>query len=129
MRQLFKENRLSSRRIERFEARYDFFSFNDGYSNADLELFQNQYHAWLEAYETDNSLTGYWYVDPQPQFNPESKPDFVWLHLWRDEEEMTTDMSAFEQSPLAEKVTAMTNCQKYTFTGQRKRGQSYMNRE
>jgi hypothetical protein len=105
-----------------FEARYDFCSFNDGHSNADLESFQNEYHAWLEAYETDNGPTGYWYVDLKPQFEPESKPDFVWLHLWRNETEMTTGMTAFEQSPLAERVTAMTSCQNYTFTGQRIRG-------
>ena len=105
-----------------FEARFDFCSFNAGYSNADLESFQNEYHAWLEAYETANSPTGYWYVDLEPQFEPESKPDFVWLHLWRDETEMTAGTTAFEQSPLSERVTEMTSCQNYIFNGQRIRG-------
>jgi len=105
-----------------FEAQFSFCNFKDGYSGADLEAFQNDYHAWLQAYETDNGATRYWYVNLEPQFEPEPQPDFVWVHLWQDEAEMTTGMTAFEQSTLAETVNTMTSCQNYTFSGQRIRG-------
>ena len=79
-----------------FEVRYDFSSSSDGYRNADLEFFQNEYPGWLEGYETDNSPTGYLYVYLELQLDRESKSECVWLHHWRDEEEMATATVSLE---------------------------------
>ena len=46
-----------------FEAWYDFWSSNAGYSNTYLELFKNEYYAWSETHETDNSPTSHLCVD------------------------------------------------------------------
>ena len=105
-----------------FEAQFAFCNYKDGYSANDLASFETDYQAWLDEYEVANGPTGYWYVDLVPQFEPDSKPDFVWLHLWKDAEEKTMGMTAWMAGPLAQAVDQMSSCQNFDFSGTRIRG-------
>ncbi|MBT4379523.1 MAG: hypothetical protein HN900_01395 [Gammaproteobacteria bacterium] len=105
-----------------WEQQFAFCNYKDGYSAKDLASFETDYAAWLDEYEVGNGPTGYGYLDLVPQFEPDSNPDFVWSHLWKNAEEKAAGMAAWMAGPLAQIVDQMSSCQNFDFSIRRIRG-------
>ena len=94
-----------------FTNRFNFCNYNEGHSESSLEEFSDSIRS---VYFTDS----YWNVLLEPQFEPEAKPDFVWLDLWASLEDKDKAYNIYLQN---ESLTSMSEemftCQYVDFAG------------
>ena len=93
-----------------FVNRFNFCNFNEGYSSESLIDFQND----IAATEWSD---GYWYVLLNPTFEPNPKPDFVWLDLWADNADKEIAFGKYNESDLPGKYEGAFTCDNFDFSG------------
>ena len=95
---------------ESFSNRFHFCTFNEGYDNSSLDTFKNEVDStvWSDTY---------WHATLEPTFNPDPKPDFVWLDLWANDADKDMALDKFMESEYANKYLEMFSCNTADFNG------------
>ena len=94
-----------------FVNEFNFCNYNDGISNASLDIFKNDIAA-------TNWSDSYWYVLLEPQFEPaDPKPDFVWLNLWANSADKEMAQTKYFESDLPTASGAAFDCNAVAFSG------------
>ena len=69
----------------------------------------------LHDYRADlNSITtlsdNHWYMLLDPMFDPDPRPDFVWLDIWPTDEARENDLAIWNSTNLPAKAAEMVTC-------------------
>ena len=93
-----------------FSNRFHFCTFNEGYDNNSLDTFKNDIDStsWSDTY---------WHASLEPTFNPDPRPDFVWLDLWANDADKDMVLGKFMESEYANKYVEMFTCNTADFNG------------
>lgn len=93
-----------------FLNRFHFCNFNTGIDSNSLKDFKNSVDStvWSDTY---------WNVLLNPTFNPEPKPDFVWLDLWVDQDDKDLALGKFMNSEYASVYAENFTCNTADFSG------------
>ena len=110
----FEVSNMSSPKIENntgsFSNRFHFCAYNEGFGNESLESFK-------DAVDSNLWTDTYWNVLLNPTFNPDPKPDFVWLDLWADDTDKEIALRKFMDSEYANMYLEMFTCNTADFNG------------
>ena len=87
-----------------FTHSYFFCTFNEGSNSETL----HNYRADLNAITTlsDN----HWYLLLDPMFDPDPRPDFVWLDVWPDQAARESDLAIWNSTDLPGRAAEMVTC-------------------
>ena len=93
-----------------FSNRFHFCSFNEGYDSSSLATFKTDMDStsWSDTY---------WHVTLEATFNPDPRPDFVWLDLWANNADKEVSLGKFMQSEYANRYIEMFTCNTADFNG------------
>lgn len=101
-----------------FENQFNFCTYAEGKGSSDLSDFQLAHAEFLQAYEAEAGLSGYWYTLLEPTFEPnDPAPDFIWLDLWSTTQEKAEGMAYFADSDLSTALDALGSCNRVGFSG------------
>ena len=93
-----------------FLNRFHFCNFNDGVDQVALKEFKSAVDGtvWSDTY---------WNVLLSPTFNPDPRPDFVWLDLWLDQDDKDAALGKFMESDYAAMYEESFTCNTSDFSG------------
>jgi len=93
-----------------FLNRFHFCSFNEGSDENSLKAFKNAVDGtvWSETY---------WNVLLNPTFDPDPRPDFIWLDLWADKNDKESALGKFMESDYADMYVENFTCNTSDFSG------------